>query len=64
MPFNRELTKWLYVSDCWKEKLESYRDWFVEQDKLRIDESKRPGKKIYSSDIFGFEGSFRQLSVD
>lgn len=50
--------------DSWKKKLESYRDWFVEQDKLRADESKRPGKKIYSGDIFGFEGSFRQLSVD
>jgi hypothetical protein len=36
----------------------------VEQDKLRADELKRPGKKIDSGDIFGFEGSFRQLSVD
>ncbi|PSN57107.1 hypothetical protein C0J52_01295 [Blattella germanica] len=50
--------------DAWKEKLVSYRNWFVEQEKLKADESKRPGKKIDSGDIFGFEGSFRQLTVD
>jgi hypothetical protein len=58
------LTKWLSFPDAWKRKLESYREWFVEQDKLKVDESKRPGKKFDSGDIFGFEGSFRQLSVD
>ncbi|KAJ4426604.1 hypothetical protein ANN_26402 [Periplaneta americana] len=50
--------------DAWKKKLISYRGWFVDQDKMKADESKRPGKKIESGDIFGFEGSFRQLSVD
>jgi hypothetical protein len=53
-----------FFSDAWKEKLQSYREWFVEQDKLKADESKRPGKRIDSGDIFGFEGSFRQLSLD
>jgi hypothetical protein len=57
------LTK-LSFSDAWKKKLESYHDWFVQQDKLKADELKRPGKRIDSADIFGFEGSFRQLSLD
>lgn len=49
---------------AWKEKLESYRQWFLEQDTLKAEDTKRPGKKIDSGEIFGFEGSFRQLEVD
>jgi hypothetical protein len=36
----------------------------LKQEKLKADETKRPGKKIDTGDIFGFEGSFRQLEVD
>lgn len=49
---------------AWVKKLESYRDWFVEQEKFKSDESKRIGKTVTSSDLFGFEGSFRKLNVD
>jgi hypothetical protein len=49
---------------AWLKKLESYRDWFLEQDKMKSDESKRIGKVFNSGDLFGFEGSFRQLNVD
>ena len=52
------------VSGAWKEKLESYRAWFLEQDAMKAEETKRPGKKIDTGEIFGFEGSFRQLQVD
>lgn len=48
----------------WKKKIESYKDWFVEDDKYRNDESKRPGKPKTSESLFGLEGSFRQLNVD
>jgi hypothetical protein len=54
----------IVVSGAWKEKLESYRPWFLEQDAMKADETKRPGKKIDTGEIFGFEGSFRQLQVD
>jgi hypothetical protein len=53
-----------YTTGMWKEKLESYRSWFLEQDEVKVDESKRPGKSFSFSDLFGFEGSFRQLRLD
>ncbi|KAJ9582715.1 hypothetical protein L9F63_022939 [Diploptera punctata] len=49
---------------AWLKKLESYREWFLEQDKYKSDESKRHGKAVQSCDLFGFEGSFRKLNVD
>ncbi|KPJ11745.1 Alpha-tocopherol transfer protein-like [Papilio machaon] len=52
------------LTDYWVKKVESYRDWFVNEDKARSDESKRPGKPKTTSTLFGVEGSFRQLEVD
>lgn len=34
------------------------------QSGFKADEAKRPGKARTYSDIFGMEGSFRQLTVD
>ncbi|CAH0726589.1 unnamed protein product, partial [Brenthis ino] len=48
----------------WKAKVESYQDWFLEQDKQYSDESLRPDKPRTSSTLFGIEGSFRKLEVD
>ncbi|XP_021919716.1 uncharacterized protein LOC110829859 [Zootermopsis nevadensis] len=48
----------------WKQKLGNYREWFLEQENVKVDESKRPGESFNTSDLFGFEGSFRQLNVD
>ncbi|XP_069680230.1 clavesin-2-like [Periplaneta americana] len=50
--------------DRWKQKLESYHNWFLEHEHLKSDEKKRPSGAIASSDLFGFEGSFRKLTVD
>lgn len=49
---------------AWLKKLLSYRDWFLEQDKMKSDESKRTGKTFNSGELFGFDGSFRQLNID
>jgi hypothetical protein len=52
------------VSDLWKKKLESYHDIFLERETYKSDESKRTGPSISSSELLGFEGSFRKLEVD
>ena len=44
--------------------MENYRDWFKEQESVKADESKRPGKPKTHDDLFGLEGSFRQLVID
>lgn len=48
----------------WKKKVESYKDWFLEDARYYSDESKRPGKPKTTSEVFGIEGSFRKLNVD
>uniref|UniRef100_A0A1Y1K8G3 CRAL-TRIO domain-containing protein n=1 Tax=Photinus pyralis TaxID=7054 RepID=A0A1Y1K8G3_PHOPY len=48
----------------WKEKVQSYRDWFLQNEKLKSNEDLRQGPpKTYLHD-FGIEGSFRQLNID
>lgn len=53
-----------FVLAQWYEKLVSYRDWFKEQESVKADESRRPGKPKTHDDLFGMEGSFKQLSID
>ena len=40
------------------------RKWLIEQTKLKANEQKRVGKGKSYSDVFGMEGSFRQLEFD
>lgn len=48
----------------WMKKLEEYTPWFKEQEGIKADESKRPGKPTNYDDLFGLDGSFRQLTID
>lgn len=50
--------------DAWMKKLEEYGPWFKAQEDLKADESKRPGKPTNYDDLFGIDGSFRQLAID
>ena len=52
------------VAGRWKSKIESYQDVFVERQKHRSDESRRPEQSSRSSELLGFEGSFRKLEID
>ncbi|XP_049794277.1 alpha-tocopherol transfer protein-like isoform X1 [Schistocerca nitens] len=52
------------LQNMWKERVERNAAFFKEDEKYGVDESKRPGKPKTHTDLFGVEGSFRQLTVD
>jgi len=59
-----DVTLWVLVTGRWKNKIESYHDVFVEREKHRSDECRRPEQSSRSSELLGFEGSFRKLEID
>ncbi|XP_075984069.1 alpha-tocopherol transfer protein-like [Anticarsia gemmatalis] len=52
------------INKAWYEKLKEYRGWFKEQESLKANEALRPGKPTNYDELFGIDGSFRQLSID
>ncbi|CAG9559144.1 unnamed protein product [Danaus chrysippus] len=52
------------IHHAWIKKTEECKDWFLEQDKYKSDESRRPGKPKNHDELFGLAGSFRQLDID
>ncbi|KAL4715158.1 hypothetical protein ACJJTC_012205 [Scirpophaga incertulas] len=52
------------LTDYWKVKVESYREWFLKEENCKSDETKRAGMPKTTSELFGVEGSFRKLDVD
>jgi hypothetical protein len=46
------------------QELMDFNSWFMVDAECGVDEKKRPGKPKTSQELFGVEGSFRQLSVD
>ncbi|XP_031344539.1 retinol-binding protein pinta-like isoform X2 [Photinus pyralis] len=48
----------------WKHKVESYKEWFLEEATCGCDESKRISESYTPSDSFGINGSFRKLNID
>lgn len=53
-----------FFLDQWMKTLAEYTPWFKEQENVKADESKRPGKPTNYEDLFGLDGSFRQLTID
>ncbi|XP_015126098.1 alpha-tocopherol transfer protein-like [Diachasma alloeum] len=52
------------INETWMKKLEDYRPWFKEQETVKSNEALRLGKPKTQDDLFGIDGSFRQLSFD
>ncbi|CAG5047573.1 unnamed protein product [Parnassius apollo] len=52
------------LHNAWMKKLEEYKDWFAEQEKYKANEALRPGKPTNYDELFGIDGSFRQLVID
>ncbi|CAH0713572.1 unnamed protein product, partial [Brenthis ino] len=52
------------VNEGWMKKLADYTEWFKEQEDIKANESLRPGKPTNYDELFGIDGSFRQLSID
>ncbi|XP_013133477.1 PREDICTED: uncharacterized protein LOC106099464 [Papilio polytes] len=52
------------LADNLKKKILEYSAWLDEEHLYGTDESKRPGKPKTAEELFGVEGSFRQLQFD
>ncbi|XP_012254122.2 retinol-binding protein pinta-like isoform X1 [Athalia rosae] len=52
------------LADSWAQTIEEKRDWFLEQDKLVVNENLRQGPSLKTDDLFGITGSFRKLDID
>lgn len=44
--------------------MKDYTQWFKEQEASKANETLRPGGARAADDLFGVDGSFRQLSID
>ncbi|KOB76021.1 Cellular retinaldehyde-binding protein [Operophtera brumata] len=53
-----------FINFQWKYKLQEYREWFKRQDSIIANETLRPGKPCNYDELFGIDGSFRQLAID
>ncbi|XP_052751970.1 alpha-tocopherol transfer protein-like [Galleria mellonella] len=52
------------IHEQWINKLKEYRDWFAAQESVKANEALRPGRPTNYDELFGIDGSFRQLSID
>lgn len=44
--------------------MKEYTAWFKEQEVSKANESLRPGGARAADDLFGMDGTFRQLAID
>jgi hypothetical protein len=52
------------INEQWRNKLKEYTAWFKEQEASKANEALRPGGSRSVDDLFGVDGTFRQLAID
>ncbi|XP_059049311.1 alpha-tocopherol transfer protein-like [Achroia grisella] len=52
------------IQKAWEKKLGEYKDWFLAEESVIANEALRPGTPTNYDELFGIDGSFRQLSID
>ncbi|GAB1866003.1 Alpha-tocopherol transfer protein-like [Camponotus japonicus] len=50
--------------DMWNAKLMERREWFLKQEKVKVNESLRSNSVINPDNLFGVSGTFRKLDID
>lgn len=48
----------------WRNKIKDFTQYFKDQEDSKANESLRPGGARAADDLFGMDGTFRQLSID
>lgn len=52
------------ITNALEKRLVAHRDFFIEDENYGVDEKKRLGIPKNAQNLFGIEGSFRQLAID
>lgn len=52
------------IISLWEKRIEAFGDYYREEEKFGTNEAKRVDQQKSSSNIYGAEGSFRQLTID
>lgn len=52
------------LSSVWRNKVMSNRDFYLDDSRWKVDESKRPVGNCSIKRTYGLEGSFRSLNID
>ncbi|EEZ98182.1 alpha-tocopherol transfer protein [Tribolium castaneum] len=52
------------MKDEWVKKVLAKKEYFADESRWRVDESKRPAQNQNGKQLFGMQGSFRSLSID
>lgn len=65
---DRNIYQQTYTIIClleqWRNKIKEFTPWFKEQENSKANETLRPGGARAADDLFGMDGTFRQLSID
>lgn len=62
--FNLHVLKFSFFSEETHKVVNKYADYFVLEEKLRVNDLKRAQKSKFANDVEGIQGSFKKLDLD